>query len=184
MFLIVGLGNPGKKYEKTRHNVGFMALDLFAEVAKIDIDRNDFKGLYGKGIIFDKEVILLKPQTFMNLSGEAVTAIVNFFKINVEDIIVIYDDMAIEPGHIRLREKGSSGGHKGIQNIIDLLGTNEIKRIRIGIGEPPFDAIDFVLSKPVGDEAIAINQAIEKAKDALVECLRNDFHHAMSKFNG
>ena len=114
MYLIIGLGNPGRKYEKTRHNVGFKCIDAIAEILQIDVDVDDFKGLYGKGKAFDKDVILLKPQTFMNLSGESVRAIVNFFKIEIENIIVIHDDMAIEPGHIRLREKGSSGGHKGM----------------------------------------------------------------------
>ena len=184
MYLIIGLGNPGRKYEKTRHNVGFKCIDAIAEILQIDVDVDDFKGLYGKGKAFDKDVILLKPQTFMNLSGESVRAIVNFFKIEIENIIVIHDDMAIEPGHIRLREKGSSGGHKGMDNIIQNLASQEIKRIRIGIGEPKFDAIDYVLGKPEGDEAIAIDQAIVKAKDATIECLRSTFNIAMSKYNG
>ena len=183
MKLIVGLGNPGKKYEHTRHNMGFDALDLFAELAMIDIDKESFKGLVGRGKIFGEDVFLLKPQTFMNLSGESVREIVNYFKIDLEDIIVIFDDMALAPGRIRLRMNGSSGGHKGMQNIIDNLGSEEIKRIRIGIGEPTFDTIDYVLSKPLKDEREAIDESIKSAVEALKEILRNNFDKAMTKFN-
>ena len=147
MKLIVGLGNPGKKYEKTRHNMGFLCIDNFADQAKIDFDKEGFKGIYGRGNVFGNEIILLKPTTFMNLSGESVYAIVSYFKINIDDIIVIYDDMALKPGSVRLREKGSSGGQKGIQNIIDLLKTDEIKRIRIGTGEPSFVPFLIPLTK-------------------------------------
>ena len=133
MKLIVGLGNPGKEYENTRHNCGFKAIDAYAEMAQVDFNREDFKGTYAKFKLDDEDIILFKPLTFMNLSGEAVQAIVSFFKIPTEDIVVIYDDMAIKPGEIRLRLFGSSGGHNGIQNIINCLGTQNIKRIRIGI---------------------------------------------------
>ena len=183
MKLIVGLGNPGKKYEHTRHNMGFDTIDLFSELAKIDIDKEAFKGLVGRGRVFDEDVYLLKPQTFMNLSGESVQEIVSYFKIPVEDVIVIYDDMDLEPGMIRLRLSGSSGGHKGIQNIIEHLGTQEIKRIRIGIGKPIYDTIDYVLSKPLKDERELIDQAINTAVDALKEILKNNFDSAMNKFN-
>ena len=155
MKLIVGLGNPGKKYEHTRHNMGFDVVDLFGELAQIDIDKESFKGLVGRGKVFDEDIFLLKPQTYMNLSGESVREIVNYFKISVEDIIVVFDDMALEPGKIRLRLSGSSGGHKGMQNIIDNLGTQDIKRIRVGIGEPQYDTIDYVLSKPNFDIAMS-----------------------------
>ena len=133
MKLIVGLGNPGKKYEHTRHNMGFDVLDLFSAMTQIDMDKEVFKGIAGKGKAFDEDLILFKPTTFMNLSGTAVQEIVHFFKIPVEDIIVIYDEMALKPGQIRLRKSGSCGGHNGIRNIIDLLGTENIKRIRVGI---------------------------------------------------
>ena len=146
MKLIVGLGNPGKKYEGTRHNMGFMAVDLLSDQAQIDVDKEVFRGLMGRGKIFDQDVILFKPTTFMNLSGQAVQEVVHYFKIAIEDIVVVYDDMALEPGRIRLRLEGSSGGHKGMQNIIDCLSTEQIKRIRIGIGEPgDNNDIDFVL---------------------------------------
>lgn len=183
MKLIVGLGNPGKKYEHTRHNMGFDVVDLFSELAQIDIDKDAFKGLVGRGKVFDEDVYLLKPQTFMNLSGESVREIVSYFKIPKEDIIVVYDDLDLEPGKIRLRLSGSSGGHRGIQNIIEQLGTENIKRIRIGIGKPTYDTIDYVLGKPLKEEQVLIDEAIKKAVDALKEILKNNFDSAMNKFN-
>ncbi|MEA5060847.1 MAG: aminoacyl-tRNA hydrolase [Erysipelotrichaceae bacterium] len=184
MKLIVGLGNPGKKYEGTRHNMGFMVADAFADIAKIDVDKEIFNGLLGRGKIADEDIFIFKPTTFMNLSGTAVQQVVHYFKIDVADIIVIFDDMALQPGEIRLRLSGSSGGHKGIQNIIENLGTDQIKRIRIGIGEPPVDgAIDFVLGKPVDEEKELINGAIQKGVEALKEALKFSFNRAMSKYN-
>ncbi|MCQ2792919.1 MAG: aminoacyl-tRNA hydrolase [Bacilli bacterium] len=184
MKLIVGLGNPGKEYELTRHNCGFRVLDAFADMVDVDFSREDFKGVYAKFKLDDEEIILFKPMTFMNLSGNAVQEITHFFKIKTNDILVIYDDMAIKPGDIRLRINGSSGGQKGMQNIIDNLSTEEIKRIRVGIGEPKFGAIDFVLGKPSGDEKKLIDDAIERAALAIREYLIHDFQNAMSKYNG
>ena len=183
MKLIVGLGNPGKKYEHTRHNMGFDVLDLFSDLASIDIDKESFKGLLGRGKLFNEDVILLKPQTYMNLSGESVQEVVHYFKIDLEDIIVIYDDMDILPGKIRLRPNGSSGGHKGIQSIIDNLGTDNIKRIRVGIGKPTYDTIDYVLSKPSKEEKEEIEEAIKEAAEALKIALKENFDIAMSRFN-
>ncbi len=184
MKLIVGLGNPGKKYEKTRHNMGFMVLDLFSDISKIDIDKEVFHGLCGRGKLFDQDIILFKPTTFMNLSGTAVREISSYFKISLEDIIVVCDDMALLPGNIRLKPKGSSGGQKGLQNIIDNLGSEEFKRIRIGIGKPEYhDVVDYVLGKPLKEEIPLIEEAIQKAVDALKEALKFDFDRAMNKFN-
>lgn len=183
MKLIVGLGNPGKKYEKTRHNSGFLAAELLSTKARIDLEREDFKCIYGKGKIFDEDVIIALPQTFMNLSGEAVVELINFFKIDLSDVVIIYDDMAIEPGKIRLRESGSSGGQKGMQNIIDLVGSSEIKRVRIGIGEPKYNSIDYVLGVPDDEEYLKIKDAIDKASEAILYYLKYDFHKAMSKYN-
>ena len=184
MKLFVGLGNPGKKYEDTRHNMGFMAIDLLSDQARIDVDKEVFHGLMGRGKIFDEDVILFKPTTFMNLSGTAVQEVVHYFKIALEDVVVVFDDMALEPGRIRLRKEGSSGGHKGMQNIIDCLSSDKIKRIRIGIGEPgEWDNVDFVLSKPLKDEKPLIDDAIENAVEALKETLKSDFDRAMNKFN-
>ena len=184
MKLIVGLGNPGKKYEHTRHNMGFDAVDLFADLAQIDVDKEVFHGLLGRGEVFDEDIMLFKPTTYMNLSGTAVRELVSYFKIPLEDVIIIFDDMALNPGKIRLRPDGSSGGHKGMQNIIDCLGTDQIKRIRIGIGEPEdVNDIDFVLSKPIKEEREVIDMAINNAVEALKEILKSDFVRAMNKFN-
>ena len=183
MKLIVGLGNPGKKYEKTRHNMGFMVADLFSDVTGIDVDKEAFSGLLGRGKFLNEDVIILKPQTFMNLSGNSVQQVIHFFKIELEDVIVIYDDMALPPGSMRMRLNGSSGGQKGMQNIIDMLGTEEIKRIRIGIGEPEFDSVDYVLSKPLKEEQELIDEAIQRAVDAIKETIRSNFQKAMSLYN-
>ena len=184
MKLIVGLGNPGKKYEGTRHNMGFMAIDLLSDQAQIDVNKEVFHGLMGRGKIYDEDVILFKPTTFMNLSGTAVQEVVHYFKIALEDTVIVYDDMALSPGVIRLRKEGSSGGHKGMQNIIDCLSTEQIKRIRIGIGEPgDNDNIDYVLSKPLKDEMPVIEEAIANAVRALKEMLKSDFDRAMNKYN-
>ncbi|MFA7032172.1 MAG: aminoacyl-tRNA hydrolase [Bacilli bacterium] len=184
MKLIVGLGNPGKKYEKTRHNMGFMALDLLSSLSQIDVDKDVFHGLLGRGKIFDEDVYLFKPMTFMNLSGTAVREVVSYFKIDIDDIIIIYDDMALNPGQIRLRKSGSSGGHKGMQNIIENLQTDDLKRIRIGIGEPgEWDVIDYVLGKPLKEDQPLIDEAIESAVEAIKETIKTDFDRAMNKFN-
>ena len=184
MRLIVGLGNPGKEYELTRHNSGFRVLDDFADAIGIDFNKNDFDGTYAKFKLDDEDIILFKPLTYMNLSGTAVQKIAHFFKIDIDNIVVVYDDMAIKVGEIRLRLEGSSGGQKGMQNIIDNLGTQNIKRIRIGIGEPEFDAIDYVLGKPNKEEKLLIDKAIDRAVSALKEYLNHDFQNAMSKYNG
>jgi len=183
MKLIVGLGNPGKKYEGTRHNMGFMAIDLLADLAQIDVDKEVFSGLLGRGKIFKEDVMLFKPTTYMNLSGNAVQQVVNYFKIDLDDIIVICDDMALTPGRIRLRIKGSSGGQKGLQNIIDCLGSQEFKRIRVGIGEPVDNSIDFVLGKPTKDEKPLIEEAIKDTVEAIKETIKTDFTRAMNRFN-
>ena len=184
MRLIVGLGNPGKEYELSRHNCGFRVVDRFADDIGVDFNKNDFDGTYAKFKLDDEDIVIFKPLTYMNLSGTAVQKIVRFFKIDLDNIVIIYDDMAIKPGDIRLRLEGSSGGQKGIQNIIDCLGSQNIKRIRIGIGEPQFDAIDYVLGKPDKEDAPKIDKAIDRAVSALKEYLNNDFQNAMSKFNG
>ena len=184
MKLIVGLGNPGNEYAQTRHNCGFRAIDAFADMADVDFNREDFKGVYGKFKLDGEDVFLLKPMTFMNLSGTCVQQFVHYYKINIDDIVIIYDDLALKPGDLRLRSSGSSGGQKGMQNIIDCLGTQDIKRIRIGIGEPKFDTVDYVLGKPSKEEKELIDNAIERAKFAIREFLNHSFESAMSKYNG
>ena len=183
MKLIIGLGNPTKKYEKTRHNMGFMVIDRFADKAQIDVDKELFKGLLGRGKVFNEDVLLFKPQTYMNLSGDAVVLIVNYFKIDIADILVIYDDMALNPGVIRLRENGSSGGQKGMEDIINKLHTKDIKRLRVGIGEPKYDAKDYVLGRPVDEEKELIDEALDRSVEAIKEYLKSSFPKAMSLFN-
>lgn len=184
MKLIVGLGNPGKKYADSRHNTGFKVIDVLAKELSVDVSKEDFLGLYGRGRFLEEDIILLKPMTFMNLSGQSVQALAAFFKISPEDLIVVFDDMAIPPGKIRLRLSGSSGGQKGMQNIIDMLSTSAIKRVRVGIGEPENkDAVDYVLGKPTAEEKPLVEEAIAQAAKAVLDALKNGFHHAMSSFN-
>lgn len=184
MKLIVGLGNPGKEYENTRHNCGFRVIDAFADSIGVDFNKEDFGGVYGKFKLDGEDIILFKPMAYMNLSGTAVQKIVHFFKIDLEDIVVIFDDLALKPGDLRLRLSGSSGGQKGMQNIIDCLSSQNIKRIRVGIGEPKFDTVDYVLGKPDKEDAPKINDAIDRAVSALKCYLNNSFENAMSKYNG
>ena len=183
MVLIVGLGNPGTKYALTRHNMGFRVIDLLSEETGIEVSKEVFNGLLGRGKIFDNDVLLFKPTTYMNLSGTAVQQVVHYFKVDIDDIIVCYDDMALAPGTIRMRIQGSSGGQKGIQNIIEQLGTDKIKRIRVGIGEPADNAIDYVLSKPSKEEEPLIEGAIIRAVEAIKEALKSSFEKAMTKYN-
>ena len=183
MVLIVGLGNPGTKYALTRHNMGFRVIDLLSAQTGIEVSKEVFNGLLGRGKIFDHDVLLFKPTTYMNLSGTAVQQVVHYFKVEIEDIIVVFDDMALAPGTIRMRIQGSSGGQKGIQNIIDQLGTDHIKRIRIGIGEPTDNAIDYVLGKPSKEEEPLIDEAVSRAVEAIKEALKGSFEKAMTKYN-
>lgn len=183
MKLIVGLGNPGKKYEKTRHNVGFETIDLLANGWGFDIDKEGFKGLFAKTKYLEKDLILLKPQTFMNLSGESVISIMNFYKIDIKDIIIIYDDMDIELGHVKLKENGSSGGHNGIKSIIQHLGTQEFKRIKVGIGHSNYDVIDYVLSKPSSEEQLKLDESMKNAVEAIKISIKDSFNKAMTMYN-
>ncbi len=184
MKLIVGLGNPGRKYDNTRHNMGYLVLDRISDELNIDVDKEAFDGMIGRGKYKGEDVILLKPTTFMNLSGNSVRQVVDYFKINIEDVLIIYDDMALPVGEIRVRDKGSSGSHKGIQNIIDQLHTEDIKRIRIGIGEPSSkdSAVDFVLSKPLKEEKPLINEALDQAAILAIRFITEDFHMIMSTY--
>ncbi|MEG7526477.1 MAG: aminoacyl-tRNA hydrolase [Candidatus Onthovivens sp.] len=183
MKLIVGLGNPGKEYEHTRHNMGYDVVDLFASSLGFDIDKVGFKGLYTKVKYFNEDIILLKPTTYMNLSGDSIVLLKNYFKIDIEDIIIIYDDMDTKVGNIRLKIKGSSGGHNGIKSIIANLKTEEFKRIRVGIGKPLFNIIDYVLSKPSSEEQELINKALQDAVDALKISIKESFNKAMTIYN-
>ena len=186
MKLIVGLGNPGKEYEKTRHNMGFMAIDRLCDQINVDVDREDFKGVYARFKYQGEDIFILKPYTYMNLSGQSVKAIMQYFKIPVEDLIVVYDDLALPPGKIRMRPSGSSGGQKGIQNIIDLLGTNNIKRIRVGISSKAnIDAKDYVLGRFSKEEQITLSLLKDKVVDATLEFISGKpFVITMGNYNG
>ncbi|MEK6600098.1 MAG: aminoacyl-tRNA hydrolase [Deltaproteobacteria bacterium] len=185
--LIVGLGNPGAKYSKTRHNIGFMAVDHVAEANSIALSKSNFKSLWGKGSIAGKEVILLKPQTYMNLSGEAVQGISGYFHIEPKDILVIYDDIDLEFGSVRIRPGGGSGGHRGMASIIEYLGANDFPRIRLGIGRPKEkqqgDVADYVLNSFTPDEKDVLNQMLDRAKDVVDAILKDGIEKAMNKFN-
>ena len=185
MYLIVGLGNPEPEYSNTRHNMGFDVINKLAKEYKIDINKSGFKSLYGTGIIEGEKVILCKPQTFMNLSGEAIAEIINFYKVNNEELIIVYDDIDIASGEIRVRKKGSAGSHNGMKSVIDHLGTTEFKRVRIGIGKPEYenDLINHVIKKTTTEERELLNKGINKGKESVVEILKNGVDFAMNKSN-
>lgn len=186
MFIIAGLGNPGLKYENTRHNVGFITVDMLAERYHISISEKAHKALIGKGVIEGQRVILVKPQTYMNLSGESIRSVMDFYKTDPSELIVVYDDISLEPGAIRVRKKGSAGGHNGMKNIIQHLGTQEFPRVRIGVGEkPPYmDLADYVLGRFTGEEQPLMAQAFRDGADALVSILTDGADAAMNHFNG
>lgn len=184
MFLIVGLGNPGREYEDTRHNVGFKVVDNIAKEYNIDINRQKFKGMHGEGFINGKKIMLLKPMTYMNLSGESVREVVDFYNIQNNEIIVIYDDISLETGTLRIREKGSAGGHNGIKSIIAHLGSDIFSRIKVGVGQPNGDLVKHVLGKFANEEMIILNQSIEASTKATEEIIKNDVKSAMNLFNG
>lgn len=186
MFVIVGLGNPDKKYEKTRHNIGFDVIDAMASKYNIDIHEKKHKALCGTGAIEGVKVMLVKPQTYMNLSGESVAEVLNFYKLDPEsELLVIFDDISLAPGNIRVRKKGSAGGHNGIKNIIAHAGTQNFMRIKVGVGEKPegWDLADHVLGHFSKDDRIKVEQAISDAIEAAVLMMHNDVEQAMNLYN-
>lgn len=183
LYLFVGLGNPGKEYEHTRHNIGFDFIDKFADSFGEDIDKNGFHGMYTKIKYFDKDIILFKSFTYMNNSGVAIKEIKDYFKIDINNIVIIHDDMDFNPGIIRLKESGSSAGHNGIKSIINYLGTEKFKRLRIGIGKFQYNIIDYVLTKPSKEDQEKINAAYNNGIDALKLYLKESFEKAMSFYN-
>lgn len=184
-FLIVGLGNPGHEYEGTRHNVGFDVVNLLSLELSKKFDVNKFNGTYFTFENNNNKFFVCKPQTYMNLSGENVLEMKNFFKIPTDNILIIYDDIDTSIGKIKLKKSGNSGGQNGMKNIINLLGTNSIKRIKIGIGKPNIDLSKYVLSRFEINDLVQIKMAINNAKNALMEYIENlDFEKLMNKFNG
>lgn len=185
MYLIIGLGNPEIDYANTRHNMGFNVINKLARQYNIDISRKKFNSEYGNGIIEEEKVVLIKPQTFMNNSGEAVIEFVNFYKLSLDEIIVIYDDVDVEPGKIRIRKNGSSGNHNGMKSIIQYLNSQEFPRIRVGIGKPAehIDMIEHVIGPLPKEEKEILDQGTEKAKEAVIELLKTGIDSAMNKYN-
>lgn len=186
MYLIVGLGNPGKKYEFTRHNSGFLFVDFLASKYNIKINKIKFKGLYGEGRIGNEKVVLLKPSTFMNLSGESVREAMSFYKLTNENIIVVYDDISLPLGRLRIRENGSAGGHNGIKNIILHTSTDQFKRIRLGIENPDKkkdDLADFVLDKFSDSELKDFGSAVDRGVEAIELMIKGDTSKAMNLYN-
>ena len=185
MFLIVGLGNPEEEYSNTRHNMGFDTINKLANEYNIKINKNKVKGLCGSGIIENEKVILLKPQTYMNLSGESIKEAMAFYKIKSENIIVIYDDIDIEPGIIKIRKKGGPGGHNGMKSVISEIDTQNFPRIRIGIGKPENKGqlIEYVIGKMPQTDKDILEKATILGKEAILEIIKNGVDIAMNKFN-
>lgn len=185
MYLIVGLGNPEIDYSKTRHNMGFNVINKLAERYKIEVNKNKFKGLIGNGTIEGEKVILLKPQTFMNLSGKSVIETMKFYKIKENELIIIYDDIDIEPGNIRIRRNGSAGTHNGMKSIIEHIKTENFIRLRVGIGKPKehIDMISHVIGHIPKEELEILDKGTDIAANAIVEIMKNSLESAMNKFN-
>lgn len=186
MIIIAGLGNPGKEYVNTRHNVGFMAIDALASKYGIDVNEKKHKAIIGKGTINGQKVILAKPQTFMNLSGESLRELVDYYKPEVEtQVIVVYDDITLDVGGIRVRKKGSAGGHNGMKSIIAHLGTENFQRVRVGIGEKParMDLADWVLSRFSKEDLTILEDSLGEAVDAVTMLTEGGIDEAMNKYN-
>lgn len=187
MYLVAGLGNPGSQYDMTRHNIGFATIDYIANENNINIKKLKFKALYGELNLKGEKVLFVKPQTYMNLSGESIREFCTFYKIPPENVIILCDDISIEPGKIRIRRKGSAGGHNGLKSIIYQLTSEDFVRIRIGVGNPShkdYDLADYVLGRFGKDEIPVLEDAIIKASKAVFEIINNNVDSAMNKYNG
>lgn len=185
MYLIVGLGNPEEDYRNTRHNMGFNTVNKLAKQYNIEINKKKFKGLYGTGIIENEKVILLKPQTFMNLSGESIREAIDFYKIEEDKLIIIYDDIDIEPGIIKIRKTGGPGTHNGMKSVIQHINTRNFVRIRIGIGMPDHkgDLINHVIGSIPEEEKKVLEEATTLGKEAIIEIIKSGVDNSMNKFN-
>ena len=185
MFLIVGLGNPEEEYSHTRHNMGFDTVNKLAKQYDIEINKNKFKGLYGMGNIEGEKVIILKPQTYMNLSGESIKEAIDFYKIENKNLIIVYDDIDIKPGTIKLRKTGGPGTHNGMKSVIQNIQITEFPRVRVGIGMPEHknDLINYVIGKIPEEEKETLDKSTTIAKDAVIEIIKNGVDMAMNKFN-
>ncbi len=185
MYIIVGLGNPGDKYKNTRHNIGFITIDYFAEKHNINVNKIKHKALVGEGIIAGEKVVLAKPQTYMNLSGESVLDLLQWYKIESTKLVLIYDDIDLPTGKVRIRGSGSSGTHNGMRSIIYLINTQDFPRIRIGVGGKPerMDLADYVMTGFRGDDVPIMEEAVKKSSDAIYEIVTKGINSAMNKYN-
>jgi PTH1 family peptidyl-tRNA hydrolase len=185
MYVIVGLGNPGDRYAGTKHNIGFITIDYLAEQCGIKMNKTKHKAILGEGTIGGEKVLLVKPQTFMNLSGQSVMDIVNFYKVPSQNLIVIYDDIDLPVGKVRIRPSGSSGTHNGMRNIIYLINNQEFPRIRIGVGKQPdyMDLADYVMTKFNGEERPLMEEAVKRSAMAVEEIVKSGINIAMNKYN-
>jgi peptidyl-tRNA hydrolase, PTH1 family len=183
MYIIVGLGNPGREFEHTRHNMGFDVLDCLAKKHSINLNKVKFKGKCGEGFIGSEKVFLLKPQTYMNLSGESVLDAFQFYKLNIENLIIIFDDVSIPLGKIRLRPSGSDGGQKGMKSIIYILGSDNFPRLRVGIGAPKHDIVDHVIGRFSNSEQKVIDDIINVSADAVTSIVEKGITPAMNQYN-
>lgn len=184
MIVIAGLGNPGMEYMNTRHNVGFNAIDLIADMYNIKVDRVKFKGVCGEGNIKGEKIMLLKPTTYMNLSGESLRSLMDFYKLESNQIIVIYDDISLPIGRLRVKEKGSAGGHNGIKSIINHLGTDVFARIKIGVGAPKGNLVNHVLGKFTKEEENILKDVLKVVVQAAERIVEDSPEKAMNEFNG
>lgn len=185
-WLIVGLGNPGEKYARTRHNLGFLALDLLAERQKLKINRIKYKALVAETEFGGARCLLMKPQTYMNLSGESVGEAARFYKIPADHVVVISDDISLPVGKLRIRTGGSAGGHNGLKNIIQHLGTDQFPRIKVGVGAPGqagYDVVDWVIGRPLGEDQKVLMEALDRAGDAAEVLISQGPDRAMNRFN-
>lgn len=186
MFVIAGLGNPDKKYENTRHNIGFDTIDALADKYNIDVSERKHRAYCGKGVIEGQKVVLVKPQTYMNLSGESIRSVMDYYKLDAEsELLVLFDDVSLDVGRIRIRKKGSAGGHNGIKNIIANLNTQNFARIKIGVGEKPprMDLVDYVLGHFSKAEREGVDEAIHAAVAAVPDIVAGEIDKAMNRFN-
>lgn len=186
MYIIAGLGNPGKEYENTRHNIGFMTLDKLAQAGGIDVLEKKHKALIGKGVIDGQKVLLAKPLTYMNLSGESIRELIDYYKIDeTSELIIISDDISLPPGQLRVRKKGSAGGHNGLKSIIQYLGHDQFIRLKMGVGEKPseYDLKDYVLGHFTGDEKKLMDEAAKRGADCIRMIMAEGPDAAMNSFN-
>lgn len=186
MFLVAGLGNPGRDYAGTRHNIGFRVLDMLSSRLDTTITKPLFKSYTGRAVLSGKTVILAKPQTYMNLSGNSVAALMNWFKIPAPGLVVVFDDIDLPPGKIRIRARGGHGGHRGLESVIQMMGTGNFPRVRIGVGRPAHpgqDVADWVLGRFSDDEEQLVGQAAERAVEAVMAIIRDGVETAMNRFN-